>query len=415
MTRQGQGAGLGRGRAVAGTDWRPAGGPGPRSWSGTVLAAALLGACGGAGRPQLPPPEVVVAPAEVRDVPIVEEWVGTTVGYVNAGIQPKVEGYLLTQSYRNGAFVKAGEPLFQIDPRQFEAALGEAEGQLGQAEAALGKSTIDVNRFRPLVPKGAVSRQELDDAVQTQLANLAQVRQGRANVDQAKLNLGWTKVVSPIDGVAGIAVAQIGDLVGPATTLTTVSQLDPIKVEFPITEAQYLRFNQDINRNEQGKAGAPPPPVRLTLTNGQKYEHEGRFIAANRQVDPRTGTIVIQAEFPNPVALLRPGLFARVSAATTVERNAVVIPQRAVSQSQGGAQVFVVGDKDVVELRRVVLGPGWENSWIISAGLRGGERVVVEGLQKVRPGEPVAPKPAPAPTTDAKAAGGSPHVAAKQG
>ena len=413
MALQGQGFGCRERRTVPGATQHPAGGGWARPWFAASLAALLLVACGGGGRPQMPPPEVVVVPAEVRDVPIVEEWVGTTLGFVTAEIRSKVQGYLLTQSYRNGAFVKAGEPLFQIDPRQFQAALGEAEGQLGAAEAALGKSTIDVNRFRPLVPKGAVSQQELDNAVQTQLANLAQVRQAKASVDQARLNLGWTNVVSPIHGVAGIAIAQIGDLVGATTTLTTVSQLDPIKVEFPITEAQYLRFSDKINRSEQDVAAVSTLPVYLTLTNGKKYAYPGRFVAANRQIDQRTGTIVIQAEFPNPDAMLRPGLFARVSAATTVETNAVLIPQRAVSQSQVGAEVLVVGDKDVAELRRVVLGPRWQSSWIISDGLRGGERVVVEGLQKVRPGAPVVPKAPPAP--DAKPPVGSPHAAAKQG
>lgn len=376
---------------------------------GLLCLAGLIG-CDGA-KPEMPPPDVLFTLVEVRDVPIVEEWVGTTLGYVNADIRAKVQGYLLQQNYRNGAFVEAGELLFEIDPRQFLAALGEAEGQLGQAQAMLGKSNIDVTRLRPLVPKGAVSRQELDNAVQDQLANQAAVRQAQASLEQARLDLGWTKVTSPISGVAGIAVAQVGDLVGSTSKLTVVSQVDPIKVIFPITEAQYLNASRDINRRASGELAVPSLVLNLTLTDGLKYPHPGRFLAANRQVDQRTGTILVEAEFPNADGYLRPGLFARISAAIRIEKDAIVVPQRAVSQTQAGTQVLVVDPDSKAEVRRVTLGPRFDSFWVISEGLKPGERVIVEGLQKARAGAAVNAKAAPASGSSASVPAQAPTAA----
>jgi membrane fusion protein (multidrug efflux system) len=369
----------------------------PRSRPAYAIAVALLvaGGCKKAEPPALPPPEVLVAPVAQRNVPIYSEWVGTLDGYVNAQIQPKVQGYLLTQNYKNGGVVKAGELLFQIDPRQFQASLDEAIGQLGRAQAQLKKTELDVARYRPLVGQGAVSQQELDDAVQQNEANRAAVEQAEAAVAQAKLNLEWTKVQSPIDGIAGINQAQIGDLVGTTTVLTTVSTVDPIKVQFPISEQEYLRFAKEINRTSQtGEVSANAPSLELILADGNVYDERGRIYAVNRQVDERTGTLLVQAIFPNPANVLRPGGYALVRASTDTAKDAIVIPQRAVQDLQGNYQVYVVKD-DKVEMRDVVPGPRSGSDWVITKGLQPGDMVVVEGLQKVRSGETVVAKPAP--------------------
>jgi membrane fusion protein (multidrug efflux system) len=362
----------------------------------TLAAGALAFAgCGKTEPPAAPPPEVLFAPVAQRDVPIYSEWVGTIEGYVNAEIRPKVQGYLLTQSYQNGGVVKAGQLLFQIDPRQFKAALDQATGQLESAKAIFKKTQLDVARYKPLAAEGAVSQEELDNAVQQNEANKAAVFQAQANVEQAKLNLDWTQVNSPIDGIAGINLAQIGDLVGPTTVLTTVSTVDPIKVQFPISEQEYLRFSQAINRtSETGKHDPDAPKLELVLANGAVYPHDGRFFAVNRQVDERTGTLLVQAVFPNPQNLLRPGGYGKTRAATTVEKGALVIPQRAVLDLQGTYRVYVLeGDK--VSVRDVTPGPRTGSDWVISKGLAAGDKVVVEGIQKVRDGATVIAKPAP--------------------
>ncbi len=347
-----------------------------------------------------------------RDVPIYTEWVGTIVGYVNAEIRPKVQGYILSQHYQNGSVVKAGDLLFQIDPRQFQAALDQALGQLASAKAILKKTQLDVARYQPLVAQGAVSQQELDDAIQQNEANEAAVFQAEAAVQQARLNLEWTKVISPIDGIAGINQAQIGNLVGPNDVLTTVSTVNPIKVEFPISEQQYLTVAAKINRrSETGEPNEDAPKLELFMANGRKYDHEGEFYAVNRQVDEQTGTLLVQAVFPNPQDVLRPGGYAKLRAATRVEKNALVIPQRAVADVQGSYQVYVLSG-DTVHLRDVVPGPRTGPDWVITKGLEPGEQIVVEGLQKIRDGMTVVAKAAPpdeapgepTPTPDAAAA-----------
>lgn len=363
---------------------------------GLVLA---LAACGDRAAPPAPPlPEVVVAPAETRDVTIASEWVGTTLGFVTASIVPKVQGYLLEQNYRNGAFVRKGQLLFTIDPRQFQAALDQAKGQLGRAQADLGRTEIDVKRFTPLVKQGAVSQQELDDATQQNYANVAAVAQAKAAVEQAALNLAWTKVFAPIDGVVAINQAQIGDLVGTTTVLTTMSTLDPIKVQFPISEQEYLRYADAIARRTEG-GSEPPTKVRMTLSTGDTYPHEGWIAAADRQVDPRTGTITIQAQFPNPDNILRPGQFAKVTTDTSVLKGAVVVPQRAVVETQGAYSVYTVGPDGRVISNTVTTGPRTGSDWVISSGLAPGAQVVVEGVEKVRAG--VAVKAVPANPGDA--------------
>jgi len=340
-------------------------------------------------------PEVLVVPVEKRDVALDSVWIGTTVGFVNAEIRPKVQGYLLRQAYRDGSIVKAGELLFEIDPRQFKAALDQATGQLGMAQAALGKSEMDVARYQPLAAEGAVSQQELDNAVQARSANAAQVASATAAVEQARLNLAWTKVESPVTGVAAIATAQIGDLVSPATVLTTVSQLDPIKVSFPVSEIEYLRFANSIHEHQQTGPSDDAPPLSLVLANGAVYPHPGKFYVTGLAVSETTGTIMMQGLFPNPNAILRPGQFAKVKSPIDRREGALVVPQRAVNALQGTNQIAVVGPDDVVQIKSVKLGPRTGSDWIIDAGLEAGEKVVVEGLQKVRAGSKVVAKPAP--------------------
>jgi RND family efflux transporter MFP subunit len=363
-----------------------------RRWTCLIAVVWVAGlGCRGSGEPPAPPPpDVLFAPVAERDVAIHSDWVGTIEGYVNAEIRPKVSGYVLSQHYANGTVVKAGQLLFQIDPRQFQAAYDEAVANLGQAKAQLKKTEQDVARYRPLAAQGAVSQQELDDAVQQNLANKAAVEQSAAAVEQAKLNLEWSKVQSPIDGIAGINQAQIGDLVGPTSVLTTVSTVDPVKVQFPISEREYLKFATQINESAaRGRTGADAPKLQLILANESTYPHEGRIYAVNRQVDERTGTLLVQATFPNPDNILRPGGYGKVRAATDTVKNALVISQRAVLDLQGTYQVYVL-DGDTARVREVQPGPRIGSDWVIEKGLQPGEKVIVEGIQKVRDGVKVS-------------------------
>jgi RND family efflux transporter MFP subunit len=376
---------------------------GARRTSRLALALVLLSAAGcekKAAGPTMPAPEVLVTPVVKKDLDLDSVWIGTTVGYVNAEIRPKIQGYLLQQVYRDGSVVKEGELLFEIDPRQFQAALDQAVGELGRAQAALGKSEMDVTRYRPLAAEGAVSAQELDNAVQARSADAAQVDSAKAAVEQARLNLEWTHVHAPVTGVAGIASAQIGDLVSPTTLLTTVSQLDPMKVSFPISENEYLRFAKQIRDAQQTGPAAGTPSLELLLSNGDVYRHPGKFYVAGLDVSATTGTIMVQGIFPNPENYLRPGQFAKVRTATDRRPDALVIPQRAVSQLQGINQVAVVGPDDKVVMKAVELGPKTRSGWIVEKGLEAGERVVVEGLQKIRNGVTVVAKLAPASEAD---------------
>lgn len=343
--------------------------------------------------PAPPPPEVLVASVVQRDVPIYFEWVGTTDGYVNAQIRPRVQGYLYARYYKEGSLVKAGDLMFSIDPREYQAALDQAKGNLAQAEANLGKTQLDVARYTPLAKEGAISQQELDNAVQAHQANKALVEAARAAVKQAQLNLGWTKVISPIDGIAGISVAQIGDLVTPSTVLTTVSQVDPIKVYYPISEREYLHFANRIREIEQGRGGERTP-LELTLADGSVYPERGTFSLADRQVDLRTGTITVQGLFANPDHILRPGQYAKIRVAAETKKGALLVPQRAVQELQGTYRLAIVGPDNKVALRVVKVGARIENLWVIEEGLNLDDRVIVEGLQKIRDGALVNPKPA---------------------
>jgi len=337
----------------------------------------------------------LVASTIQQDVPIYYEWVGTTDGYVNARIRPRVQGYLQSRDYREGSLVKAGQLMFTIDPREYQAALNQAKADLARTEANLGKTQLDVTRFTPLAKEGAISQQELDNAVQANQANKASVEAARAAVETAKLNLDWTKVTSPIDGIAGISVAQIGDLVTPSTVLTTISQVDPIKVYYPISEQEYLHFAQRIREIDEGRGG-DRPPLELTLADGSVYPERGQFSLADRQVDLRTGTITVQSLFPNPGNILRPGQYAKIRVAAEMKKGALLVPQRAVQQLQGNYQVAVVGADNKVDIRPVKVGEQVGSMWIIAQGLKLGERVVVEGLQKVKAGMAVNPKPSAA-------------------
>ncbi len=338
-----------------------------------------------------PAPEVVVAAVEQKDVEIFTEWVGTTTGFVNAQIYPKIQGYLLKQSYKDGSVVAAGEALFEIDARQYQAALDQAKGQLGRAQAALGKSDLDVARYTPLVAEGAVSRQELDDAIQARAANRAEVESTKASLENAQLNRAWTQVQAPIAGIAAIATAQVGDLVSPQTLLTTVSQLEPIKVTFPISEIEYLKYAKRIREHQESGSSKSEPTLSLILADGSVYPHLGRFYVTGLEVAQTTGTITVQGEFPNPENLLRPGQFAKVRAATDRITGALVIPQRAVADMQGASLVAVVDAENKVTQKRVKLGPQTGSDYVISEGLAAGDRVVVEGLQKIRNGMVVKP------------------------
>jgi len=369
-----------------------------------VVPGLLLGlsfGCKEEAPPPPPPPQVTVTDVVQKDVPVYGEWVGTTEGKINAQIRARVQGYLQSQEYTEGSVVQQDQLLFTIDPRPYESALADAKGELGQATAALTKAQQDVTRYRPLAKQGAVSQRELDDAVQAEISGRARVDSARAKVEQAELNLAWTRVTSPIAGLAGISVAQIGDLIASNTVLTTVSQLDPIKVHFPMSEQQYLQFTREAAESSTPVERGASLPLDLYLADGGKYAHAGRFALADRQVDPTTGTITIVSYFPNPGNILRPGQFAKVRAAIAMSKGALVVPQRAVLDQQGQFQVGVVGPDNKVELRLVEVGTRTEGEWVVRKGLKPGERVIVEGLQKVRAGVVVEAKPYVAPAANA--------------
>jgi RND family efflux transporter MFP subunit len=425
-----------------------------------VIAVAALALVLGLARSSKPaqaaPPvlEVGVVQVEQKDVPIYSEWIGTTEGMVNAELKAQVTGYLLRQDYKEGSFVKKGQLLFEIDPRPFQAALDQANGQVAQyqgqleqassqitqAEAQLAqtnsqllqaqarleqaranqvKAELDVKKYLPLAEQKAVTQQDLDNALQANTAAKAQVDAEKAGVEAARaqmahasaeiktahagvatakgqlenaraaaktaaLNLSFTRIVSPIDGIAGMAQAQVGDLVSTTSNpLTTVSTLDPIKVYFTLSEQDYLRQKDSLDHLE----------LELILADGTTYPEKGTFYFADRQVDPKTGAIRMAGVFPNPNNGLRPGQFGRVRAVTSTQEDALIIPQRAVSELQGTYQVAVVGQDNKVSFRVVKVGEKSGSMWVITEGLKPGETVVAEGTIKVRPGMVVKPTP----------------------
>ena len=365
------------------------------------LPAALLllltaTACSkGDARAAPPVPEVRVATVIQQDVPVYGEWVATLDGYVNAQIRPQVSGYIVKQDYKEGSLVGKGQVLFEIDPRPFQAALDRAKGDLAQAQAQLGKSTLDVERDTPLAEAKAIAKSQLDNENQAKLGAQAAVESARAAVEQAELNLEWTKVTSLVDGIAGIAQVQMGNLVGPNSILTSVSQVEPIKAYFPISEQEYLHAQQKPKGGaiSSGHAiGFFGNSLELILADGSVYPHKGKILLADRQVDPDTGTIRIVAAFPNPGNILRPGQYGRVRVETNMKKGALLLPQSAVTQSQGSYQVAVVGSDNKVSIRTVKPGVTVGTMWVIDEGLKPGEQVAVEGLQRLRDGTPVTPK-----------------------
>src|ERR1700752_3816849 len=398
-----------------------------------VLVVALIGflVMGRSGKPVEAAAATTVGfvPVEQKDVPIYSEWIGTLDGMVNAEIRAQGAGYLLKQNYKEGALVKKGELLFEIDPRPFEAALGQANGdlakaqgqqsqvesQLAQAEAQLAqansqllqaqaqfaqsqanqrKAQLDEDKYTPLAAQKAVTQQDLDNAVQSNAAAKAQVESSQAAVRTAELNLGFTRIVSPIDGIVGIAQAQVGNLVNPTSgLLTAVSTVDPIKVVFTLNEREYLNFTKKNLIDPKHNSSIEQLELKLVLADGSTYPEKGRFYLADRQVDPKTGAIRLAGIFPNPGNVLRPGLYGRVRAIVNTREGALVVPQRAVTELQGGYQVAVVDGSNKVDIRSIKVGERVGSEWIIEDGVKPGERVVVEGLQKIRQGVTVVPRP----------------------
>jgi len=394
---------------------------------GLLLAIVLVAVTHSGAKPptQAPPaPAVEVAAVEQRDVPVYGEWIGTLAGQVTADVKAQVTGYLLRREYTEGSYVSKGQLLFEIDSRPFQAALDQAKGQLAQAEAQLTqgeaqlataeanqlKSQLDVDRYTPLVKAEAVSQQDLDNATQTNLANKAQVQAAKAAIASAKaqiqasqaavetasINLGFTRVTSPIEGIVGIAKAQVGDLVSVSSgPLTTVSTLDPIRDYFTVSEQEYLELRKRFSGSDPERW-----KLQLILADGTTYDREGSFYFADRSVDQNTGSIQLAGLFPNPGNVLRPGQYGKVRAVIDVQRHALVIPQAAVNEEQGSYQVVVVGPDDKVAIRPVQVGEHVGTMWVIQDGLKPGERVVVEGQQMLRPGMPVETKPFESVTND---------------
>jgi len=353
-------------------------------------------------------PDVMVTPVQQKDVALYSEWIGTLDGLVNADVKAQVTGYLQEQDYQEGAFVQKGQLLFQIDPRPFQATLDQAEGLLAQAKAQLTnaeavqlRNQLDVDRYTPLAKEQAASQQDLDNAIQNNLAAQAtvatakaQIQSAQAAVETARLNLGFTRLVAPISGIAGIAQLQVGALVNTSSApVTTVSTVDPIKVYFTVSESEYLDFNRRFPTESGRQAELKRLPLDLVLADGTTYAHQGTIDFADRAVNQGTGAILIAGLFPNPGNILRPGGYGKVRAATRIEPAALVIPQRAVTELQGSYQVAVVDAENKVSIRTVTPGDRTGSDWIIVSGLKAGERVVAEGAQKVRPGSQVNPKP----------------------
>ena len=356
-----------------------------------VVLLALCEACENKSVSAAPggPPTVQVVEVAQRDVPVYHEWIATLDGYVNAVIQPQVSGYLVQQNYREGALVHKNDVLFKIDPRPFQAILDQAKAQVAQAEAQLGKTQLDVQRDTPLAREKAIAQSQLDNDIQANLAAKATVQADKAAVEQAEINLQFTNVRSLVNGVAGIATGQVGNLVGPQTVLTTVSQLDPIKVYFVASEQQYLAFVQRNPTVASREKAERELVLDLVLSDGTTYPRKGKFFAADRHVDAQTGAIRLAGLFPNPDNVLRPGQYGRVRFISYVRPAALLVPQKAVTELQGMYQVAVVGSDNKVSIRTVQVGERSGPMWIIEQGVKPGERVVVEGVQKVRDGTPV--------------------------
>ncbi len=361
----------------------------------TLVGSVGFVACEKKAKPEPPPISVSVTPVTVQDVSEMQTWVGLLDGFQNADIQAQVTGYLMTQDYKEGSFVKKGTVLFTIDKRPFEAALAQAQADYAKVVANAQLSQITLDRQTQLYKTQVISQQEYDVAYQTAQADIAQAAAGQASMQTAQINLEYCTITAPFDGVTGVAQAQIGDLVGPggtATVLTQMSQIDPIKVNFSITEQEYLGAAQTIKEHQESKVESKSV-IELELADGTKYPEKGRYDFVNRQINVATGSIQVTALFPNSESLLRPGLFARVTAPVKQIPNAILVPQIAVVELQGKHLVTVLGQGDKVEPRMVELGPTQGQMRVITEGLAPGEKVVVEGVEKVRPGMKVVVKP----------------------
>src|SRR5256712_1047306 len=373
----------------------------------TASSALVLGdfllfcGCSNKAASAPPPPLVEVATVVQQDTPIYSEWVATLDGFVNAQIQPRVSGYIIRQAYREGSIVLKGDVLFEIDPRPFKAALDQAKAQRAQAKAQLGKASLDVERDKPLAEARAIARGQLDNEIQAKLGAQALVQAAKANVEQARLNVEFTQVTSLVSGIAGIALVQIGNLVSPTSVLTSVSQVDPIKAFFTVSEQEFTDFHRRFPTEQSVQEQRRRMPLELMLSDGSVYEQHGTIYFADREVNPATGAIRIAGIFPNPNNLLRPGSFGRVRASPKTYPGALLIPQKAVIELQGSHQVAVVGDDNKVNIRPVTVGDRVGRLWIVTEGLKPGERVVVEGLLKVRDGTLVNVKAASAETAKA--------------
>lgn len=378
----------------------------------TGAAMLFLGGCtqksASAPPPQMPPPGVLFVNVTQKDVPVYGDWVATLDGYTNAQIQPQVSGYLIKQDYQEGSFVHKDQVMFEIDPRPFQAVLdqakgqlAQAQGQLAQAQAQLGLADINVKRDTPLAKARAIAQSQLDNDLQTQATNKAQIQTAQASIESAKaaietaqLNLGFTKVRSLIDGISGVATVQVGNLVSLSTVLTTVSKVNPIKAFFPISEQEYLAVAGKIKPGGQADflRDKNPVPLQLTLSNGSIYPSEGRIIFTDRQVNPQTGTIQVAGAFPNPGNLLRPGQFGRIRAQTAFHKNALLVPQKAVTELQGRYQLAVLTPDNKVAVRDIQVGDRVGSLWIVNSGVQANDRVISEGVAKVRDGMTVKPQ-----------------------
>ena len=361
----------------------------------------LLGGCGGGSKAAspAPSPSVEVATVIQRDTPIYSEWLATLDGYVNAEIQPRVSGYIIKQNYREGALVRKGDVLFEIDPRPLKAALDQAKAQVAQAEALLAKAGLDVERDTPLAAARAIAQSQLDTELQAKAGAQASVLAAKANVEQAELNVEFTRVTSLVSGIAGIARVQIGNLVGPSSTLTSVSQVDPIKAYFTVSELVFMDFHRRFPTEQSVEEQRKRMPLQLILGDGSIYERTGTISFADREVNAATGTIRIAGVFPNPNNLLRPGGYGRVRLSARTATGALLIPQRAVTELQGSYQVAVVSSDNKVSIRPVTVGDRVGSLWIVTNGLKAGERVIVEGLLRIRDGAVVNVVPGKSPQT----------------
>jgi membrane fusion protein, multidrug efflux system len=361
----------------------------PRFNFGLLLMtfAACAGCSSKAAITTPPPPGVTVTPVIQKDAPIYQEWVGTMAGNVDADIRPKVGGFLLTQLYQEGSYLQKGQPMFQLDKRETQAVVAQAQGELERARALLHQAQVDVDRYTPLVAQKAVSQAELDKALSMKAGATAQINANQAILDNAELDLGWTTVTSPISGIAGVSKVQIGDLMSPNAVMTTISSVNPIFVDFSIAEQDYLRFAREKTGRAAGRS------LELILGDASVYPERGHLNFVNREVDSRTGTIQVRGEFPNPGNLLRPGQYARIRAVTELRKDALLIPQQAVSELQGIYQVGVVALDNTATIKNVKLGPQFGDMWVVEEGLNAGDNVVVDGLQRIKNGMTVSPTP----------------------